>query len=36
MGSGQKFLTWVRLAQFLVARVGSVIYGLGLDLENLP
>jgi len=33
MGLGQIFLTQVRSGQFLVARVGSAIYGLGLDLE---
>jgi len=31
MGPGQKFLTQVGSGQFLVARVVSVIYGLGLD-----
>jgi len=36
MGLGQNFSTRVGLGQFLAARVGSVIYGLGLDLENFP
>jgi len=39
MGQGQKFLTQVRPDQFFVLRldrVGPVIYGLGLNLENFP
>jgi len=36
MGPGQKILTQVGLGQFFMARVGSAIYGLGLNLENFP
>jgi len=36
MGPGQKFLTRVGSGQILVARVGSAIFGLGMDLENFP
>jgi len=36
MGLGQKILTRVGLGQIFVARIGSAIYGLDLNLENLP
>jgi len=36
MGPGQNFFTGVRSVQFFVARVGSAIYGLGLNFENFP
>jgi len=36
MGPGQKFLTWVGSIFCGSGRVGSAIYGLGLNLENFP
>jgi len=36
MGPGQKIFTQVGSGQFFVARVGSAIHGLGLNLENFP
>jgi len=36
MGPGQNFLAYVGSGQIFAARVGSVIYGLGLNLENFP
>jgi len=36
MCPGQNFLTQVGSGQIFIARIGSVIFGLGLALENFP